>query len=123
MTSNTWTPQEIEQDRQEAVEEYIANQFDEEDQTAETIARNSQPGTYDCHEVLDKSSELLDSVARHLMQHPSIISNPKWFTLAHNAHTMLFNLYQDIGAEHLELIPDNLIELIEAKKAQLAVNK
>lgn len=81
----------------------------------ESFKRRSQPGTYNCHEALDNTADLMNSVAR-LMEKDSIVANLEWFTLAHKAHTLLFNLYQEIGAVHLDAIPENMIDLIEAKK-------
>jgi hypothetical protein len=85
----------------------------------EQYIKYCQPGTYNCHEALDNTADLMNSVAR-LMEKDSIVANEAWFTMAHKAHTLLFNLYQEIGAVHLDAIPDNMIDLVEAQKKKNA---
>lgn len=80
------------------------------------LVRTAQPGTYDCHEALDRASIIMNLLDTQLLEHSAIIANPAWFKLVHDAHTHIFNLYQLIGAVHLEAIPDNIIDLIELAK-------
>ena len=47
------------------------------------------------------ASVFMDSVDRHLCEHPAILANPEWFRLASEAQTALYNLYQSIGGAHL----------------------
>jgi hypothetical protein len=126
MSGNQSTPEDIESARQDALQELLEDWDDSEDgseedvkQTAESLARTSQPGTFNCHEAFERTHDLVTD-ASELMDQPSIISNPEWYTLAHHAHNVLFNLYQKIGCAHTEAMPDSeeLLKLIEATKAQ-----
>lgn len=60
-----------------------------------------KPGTFGCHELLDRTSLLADAVAHQILSHPSCLSNREWYALADRAATALCELYQRIGAEHL----------------------
>ena len=62
----------------------------------------SAPGTFGCHEALHVSSLLMDLVATQLLEHEAVVQNSDWYRLADEAHTALFNLYQAIGAVHLQ---------------------
>jgi hypothetical protein len=44
----------------------------------------------------------MNQVETELLNHGSVIRNPEWYRLAEQAHATLFNLYQAIGAVHLE---------------------
>jgi len=85
----TWTSEEIEAERQERLEE-----LKDENQ-------GDAPGSFSCHELLDRASLLMDSVDRFVLGHPSCVRNKEWFSLAHQAFDSLFRLYQDIGEKHL----------------------
>lgn len=61
-----------------------------------------RPGSFGCHEALHTASILMDMVDLKLAQHPAIAAKPEWQELAEAAHRALFDLYQAIGAEHLE---------------------
>ncbi len=52
-----------------------------------------KPGTFGCHEVLDRTSTLADQVERLVVDHPSILLDPEWFALADTALTALNDLY------------------------------
>lgn len=58
------------------------------------------PGTFGCHEALDRTS-LLAVQADELSEHPAIMINPRWRMLAAEAAEGLAQLYQEIGAVHL----------------------
>lgn len=62
------------------------------------------PGTFGCHEALDRTSYLADAVD-DLASHPAIMLNKEWRDLACEAASLLADLYQKIGAVHLERIP------------------
>lgn len=70
-------------------------------------AEKYKPGSYGCHELLDRTSQLMDSVDRFVLSHPACIADPGWFTLAEQAHAALFELYQSVGAVHLEATSKN----------------
>ncbi|KXF77725.1 hypothetical protein ATN84_10365 [Paramesorhizobium deserti] len=85
------TNDELEKARQEALAD--AESHDPKD---------FMPGSFGCHEALHATSILLDSVGRHLLCHPTILHDPEFYALADQAHAALFDLYQAIGAKHLE---------------------
>jgi hypothetical protein len=64
--------------------------------------KDFMPGSFGCHEALHTTSILVDSVGRHLLSHPTILHDPQFYALADQAHAALFELYQAIGAKHLE---------------------
>ena len=59
------------------------------------------PGSFGCHEVLHTASIMMETVSSHLADHPAILLDPEFYSLARDAHTALFDLYQAIGAKHL----------------------
>lgn len=59
------------------------------------------PGSFGCHEALDRTFLAADMLGNWLLEHPSIVLNAEWFRLADEAHTKLMDLYQAIGAKHL----------------------
>lgn len=60
------------------------------------------PGSFGCHELLDRAQLFADMIDDQLLQHPACLQNPHWFAIAHQAHESLLQLYQAIGAEHLK---------------------
>lgn len=40
------------------------------------------PGTFGCHELLDRTAFLADSVEQLLHDHPACVQNPEWFACA-----------------------------------------
>jgi hypothetical protein len=85
---------EIEQERLEALSERDA----EEPGWRERY----KPGTFGCHEALHTSALLMELVGSRLMEHGAIIQDERRYALADRAHRALFELYQAIGAIHLE---------------------
>jgi hypothetical protein len=61
-----------------------------------------KPGSFGCHELLDRTSLAADLVERYVSDHPACVQNPDWFALAEQAAAALHELYQRIGAEHLD---------------------
>jgi hypothetical protein len=61
-----------------------------------------RPGSFGCHELLDRLSILTSNLDEFIVQHPSCLRNPAWFALAHQAMSALTDLYQRIGASHLD---------------------
>jgi hypothetical protein len=70
--------QETEQDRQERVAELSAEQ-------GPTWAEHYKPGSFGCHELLDRTSLVADMVEQYLLSHPACIQNPAWYALAEQA--------------------------------------
>ncbi|VTU01518.1 Uncharacterized protein OS=Microcystis aeruginosa PCC 9432 GN=MICCA_3440006 PE=4 SV=1 [Gemmataceae bacterium] len=64
-----------------------------------------RPGTPGCHELLDRASLLSDMAERYLLEHPACVAHPSWYALAERAAAALRELYQQVGAEHLDAEP------------------
>ena len=60
-----------------------------------------RPGSFGCHELLDRTSLLADLLEDSILSHPSCLQNAEWYALAARAVETLRELYQRIGAEHL----------------------
>jgi hypothetical protein len=84
----SWTDEEIEEIRIERLQEFI-------DVIYPTVP------SYSYHEAVDRSSIFCD-LLEYLLNHPSVLSDPVAFKLAHDAHTNIFNLYQHMAFKHAE---------------------
>lgn len=62
-------------------------------------AQDFSPGTFGCHEALDRCSLFADLIDE-FSEHPAIVQNPEWRRLAESAATALADLYQAIGSAH-----------------------
>jgi hypothetical protein len=60
-----------------------------------------RPGSFGCHELLDRTCLLADQLEKSILSHPSCIQNAEWYALAARAVDALRELYQRVGAEHL----------------------
>lgn len=93
MVSQTIPSAEVEQQRQERLRKIqTESQADWEE--------NYKPGSFGCHELLDRVSLAAASVDEHVLDHPSCVRDKEWYALADQAVTVLNELYQRIGAEH-----------------------
>jgi hypothetical protein len=61
-----------------------------------------RPGSFGCHELLDRTMLAVNFVDEYVRSHPACVQNPEWFALAEQAMSALSELYQRIGAEHLD---------------------
>lgn len=95
MGSRTINARDTEADRQERIAELVRD--DGPDWAAPYI-----PGSFGCHELLDRTSLLADALEEQIVSHPSCLQNPEWFALADEAISALRALYQRIGSEHLD---------------------
>src|ERR1700743_2440189 len=68
----------------------------------QSVQEIAMPGGMMCHEALHMSSYLERQVLHELAEHPSILSNPKWYIAARQIGELLHNLYQDIANEHMQ---------------------
>jgi hypothetical protein len=90
----------VEQQRQDAVAELIAeNGANWTDQYA--------PGTFGCHELLDRTLLTAEFVERTVLSHPACAQNAAWYALAERAVAALSDLYQAVGAAHLAETSDD----------------
>jgi hypothetical protein len=85
---------EREQDRQELLKELAADYGSEG-------PKQYEPGSFGCHELLDRTNLIGDMVEEYILNHPACVPNKEWFALAHDAVTALRELYQKVGAEHM----------------------
>ena len=60
------------------------------------------PGSFGCHELLDRTALAVDMVEGYIRTHPACIEKREWFALAEQAVAALQELYQRIGAAHLD---------------------
>ena len=58
---------------------------------------NFAPGTFGCHEALDRCALLSQFVQVGLVEHPAIRTNPEWLALAEEVAGILARLYGASG--------------------------
>jgi hypothetical protein len=85
---------EREDERQQLIADLTADQGPD-------WARLNRPGSFGCHELLDRTALVENLVEEYLLSHPACVQNPEWFRLAEQASAALQELYQRIGAAHL----------------------
>jgi hypothetical protein len=83
-------------------------QAERQERIAELNAENAQwqelhkPGSFGCHELLDRTLLLADQVEQLVLSHPACVRDPHWYALAEQAVAALHELYQCVGAEHVD---------------------
>lgn len=60
------------------------------------------PGSFGCHELLDRTALLAGSVDDWLLNNPACLSRPDWFRLASKALNALQELYDNVAEEHID---------------------
>ena len=94
MNSNAVAPsEEVERDRQRRIAELIAEEGPD-------WGDRYGPGSFGCHELLDRTAIVADLIEDRLLAHPSCAADREWYALAERAASVLRDLYQRIGAEH-----------------------
>ncbi len=83
---------DVELDRQRLIKELVA---DNGDQWLEQY----KPGSFGCHELLDRTSIVAAMVEQYLLTHPACVQNPNWYALVERVVSSLNELYQQIGTE------------------------
>jgi hypothetical protein len=86
---------ELERERQQRIEELMAEH-------GAQWSEQYKPGSFGCHELLDRTSMAGDIVEQYVLSHPACAQNQDWFALADQAVAALRELYQRIGEAHLE---------------------
>ena len=86
---------ETEQERQQLLDELAADH-------GPSWVEQYEAGSLGCHELLDRTALAADMVDRYVRTHPACVQNREWFALAEQAVTALQELYQRIGATHLD---------------------
>jgi hypothetical protein len=94
MSAPAINPTEAEQDRQERPNELTAENGPE-------WMEQSKPGSFGCHELLDRTSLIAANLEQFVLSHPACVQNAEWYALAEKAAAALHELYQRVGAEHL----------------------
>ena len=94
MTVDADPPIGVENERRKRIDELTA------EQGADWEVRY-QPGSFGCHELLDRTCLLADQLENTILAHPSCIRDPQWYALAARAVEDLRELYQRVGSEHL----------------------
>lgn len=85
---------DAEQNRQHLIDELVAD-------NGPDWAVGYQPGSFGCHELLDRTAIMAELLERQLLSHPACVQNEEWFRLAEQAVEIVNELYQRIGAAHL----------------------
>jgi hypothetical protein len=85
---------DTEQERQRLVDELVAEH-------GPRWSEQYKPGSFGCHELLDRTSLAADAVERFVLSHPACAQNSEWFALAERAVSALRELYQRVGEAHL----------------------
>lgn len=84
-----------EQERQQLIEDMVR-------EYGVDWLKQYEPGSFGCHELLDRTSLAADTVEKYVLSHPACIKNQDWFALADKAVVALHELYQRIGEAHLD---------------------
>lgn len=87
---------DLETHRQQAIAELV-------DESGDDWADDVQPGSFSCHELLDRTALIADLIERQLREHPACLANPEWYALVEQAAASLHELYQRVGAAHLSV--------------------
>lgn len=56
---------------------------------------------YHIHEALDRTFIAMEMFS-YVSEHPAVKANKDWLKKAEDAHSIMYELYQMIGAEHLK---------------------
>ena len=86
---------DLERERQRHIEELIAEHGPQ-------WSEPYKPGSFGCHELLDRPSMAGDIGEQYVLSHPAWAQNQDWFALADQAVAALRELYQRIGEVHLD---------------------
>lgn len=93
MAARTKKANETEQVRRQLLRELNADESEWKEE--------NKPGSFGCHELLDRTHLLAGLIEHQVLTHPACVCNAEWFALANKAATALQELYRQVGAEHL----------------------
>jgi hypothetical protein len=94
MTTRTSKASEREQERRRLLGELSAEHGSE-------WSKAYKPGSFGCHELLDRTLMAAEIVEQYVLVHPACIQDRDWYALAEKAMISLQELYQRVGAEQL----------------------
>jgi hypothetical protein len=86
---------DTERERQQRLDEMIAEHGPQ-------WSKLYKAGSFGCHERLDRTSMAADLVEHSVRSHPACVPHQDWFALAAQAAAALREIYQRVGAEHLD---------------------
>jgi len=95
MDTQTAKPFDVEKGRQRRADELSAEQGPD-------WSEPYKPGSFGCHELLDRTALAANMVEEYVLSHPACVQDREWFALAEQAAAALHELYQRIGADHLD---------------------
>lgn len=96
MTTQTSVGLEVEQQRQKAIAELVS-------ENGKDWMADYKPGTFGCHELLDRTMQAAGMVEASILDHPACVQNAEWYALAEQAVATLNLLYQRVGGAHLSV--------------------
>lgn len=85
---------EIERERLERVEDLALEDGPE-------WSTHAMPGTFACHELLDRTMIAFNLVEEMILSHPACVQKREWYALAYRAFKALEGLYEKVGEIHL----------------------
>lgn len=94
MSEPLTTASDVEQERQRQVEVLASD-------LGSDWVEKYRPGTFGCHELLDRAAQFSAWLEDDLLNHPACVANPEWYVLAEQAAESVRRLYQRVGAEHV----------------------
>lgn len=59
------------------------------------------PGSFGCHELLDRTALTQQAIDDWLLGHPACLSRAEWYRLALSAHEALNELYRQVSEAHI----------------------
>jgi hypothetical protein len=74
-------------------------------ETGDDWRNANKPGSFGCHELLDRTAMLSSLLEQFVLSHPACVQNPEWYALADQAASALSELYQRVGSQHLSAPP------------------
>ena len=84
----------VDEQRQQAIDELVSDEGPD-------WHKRYEPGSFGCHELLDRTALLAEQVESQLVAHPACVHNAEWHALAVEAAAALHELYQQVGATHM----------------------
>jgi hypothetical protein len=94
MSTDALNLDQVEEDRQRILQEAAED-------NGPNWSEQFKPGSFGCHELLDRTSLVSDLLQQYVVSHPACALNPEWYALADRAASALCELYQRVGADHL----------------------
>ena len=73
---------DVEQERQQRIGEMAS-------ELGPTWTEQYRPGSFGCHELLDRTSLAADTVEQYILSHPACLQNAEWYALAEQAAAAL----------------------------------